>query len=64
MYYQIGVNSTANFGARGERALTAQEVAEGFVTGCYNNGNFDALWRLDEVVYQRETPSMVAVSVV
>lgn len=63
--YQICCNSTANFsGLNANYTLTQADIDKGFISGCYANANFDATWRMQEVVIQTETPSMIPVSVV
>lgn len=62
--YQIGVNSTSNFGNRGERALTQDEINKGFISWCYNNGNFNTMWRIEQLVIQTEEPAAVALTVI
>lgn len=63
--YQIWCNSTTNFGSlHANQTLTAQNISDGFISGCYGFGNFDATWRLQEVVIQSEEPSVQAVSIV
>ena len=63
--YQIGCNSTANFGnLHANYSLTASDIAKGFISGCYANANFDATWRLQEVVAQTESALVVPIAVV
>lgn len=63
--YQIGCNSTANFGnLHANYTLTSTDIANGFISGCYGNANFDATWRMQEVVTQKENPAIYAIAVV
>ncbi len=63
--YQIWCNSTTNFGGfRQDYTLTQADINLWFISGCYNNGNFDSIWRLKEVVTSTEVPWKVALSIV
>ncbi len=63
--YQIGCNSTANFGnLHANYTLTAADIAKGFISGCYANANFDTTWRMQEVVAQTEYPVLVPIAIV